>query len=246
LAEPRGDTPERVAQFWWQHVESASWFRPDKECAVVILLDARHRIIGFELAGLGTLDSIHIHARDVFRAAIIKAAAAVVIAHNHPSGDTSPSEGDIKVTREMMRTGQLLKIDLLDSVVMGRSRSRANRRFTSLRTLGYFGTGYGDAPAHDAAVPVAPAPVPADGEAWKTWNRLEMANREVTALHHALITLLEEGEQPCGEILAGLQSLGWRTQKELGAISESMRPWVNAERRAQGLPALPAEGGAAA
>ena len=138
LAQPCLDGPAKVARFWWQHVESADRFRQDKECACAIFLDARRRLIGFELVGLGTLDAVHVHARDVFRAAIIKAAAAVVFAHNHPSGDPTPSEADIKVTRDLKRGGELLKIDLLDSVVIGRRRSKVGRRFTSLRELGYF------------------------------------------------------------------------------------------------------------
>jgi DNA repair protein RadC len=73
-----------------------------------------------------------VHAREVFRAAIIAAAAAVVIVHNHPSGDPSPSEADIKVTRDLIRAGQLLKIELLDHVIIG------NPNHSSLRSLGYF------------------------------------------------------------------------------------------------------------
>jgi len=59
-------------------------------------------------------------------------AGAIVLAHNHPSGESEPSEADIKVTRDLIRAGQLLKIDVLDHVIIG-----ANRH-TSLRTLGYF------------------------------------------------------------------------------------------------------------
>jgi DNA repair protein RadC len=64
--------------------------------------------------------------------AIACSAAAVVLAHNHPSGDPTPSESDIKVTRDLIRAGQLLKIDVLDHVVIG------NPTRSSLRELGYF------------------------------------------------------------------------------------------------------------
>ena len=68
----------------------------------------------------------------MFRLAIMTSAAAIVLMHNHPSGESSPSEADIKVTRDLIRAGQLLKIEVLDHVVMG------NQNHTSLRALGYF------------------------------------------------------------------------------------------------------------
>ena len=60
-------------------------------------------------------------------------AAAIIIAHNHPSGEPTPSEADIKITRDLIRAGQLLKIDVLDHIIMG-----FNLNHSSLRTLGYF------------------------------------------------------------------------------------------------------------
>jgi DNA repair protein RadC len=63
----------------------------------------------------------------------VAAAAAVILMHNHPSGDPSPSEGDIRVTRDLIRAGQLLKIEVLDHVIVGAGEKRA-----SLRELGYF------------------------------------------------------------------------------------------------------------
>jgi DNA repair protein RadC len=68
----------------------------------------------------------------VIRMAVISSAAAVVLMHNHPSGDPTPSEADIKVTRDLIRAGQLMKIEVLDHVIMG----HPNR--SSLRELGYF------------------------------------------------------------------------------------------------------------
>jgi DNA repair protein RadC len=68
----------------------------------------------------------------VFRAAVIAGAAAVVLMHNHPSGEAQPSEADIKVTRDLIRAGQLLKIEVLDHVIVG------NPNNCSLRQLGFF------------------------------------------------------------------------------------------------------------
>ena len=86
----------------------------------------------------GTLDTLLVHPREVFRAAIAANAAAVVLAHNHPSGDPTPSEADIKVTRDLIRAGQLLKIDVLDHVIIGRATPERPKDYASLRELGYF------------------------------------------------------------------------------------------------------------
>jgi DNA repair protein RadC len=72
------------------------------------------------------------HPREVFRPAIIAAASAVIAMHNHPSGESTPSAADSKVTRDLIRAGQLLKMELIDHVVIG------NGNFSSLRALGYF------------------------------------------------------------------------------------------------------------
>ena len=79
------------------------------------------------------MDTILCHPREVFRLAIMASAAAIIIAHNHPSGEPTPSEADIKITRDLIRAGQLLKIDVLDHIIMG-----VNLNHSSLRTLGYF------------------------------------------------------------------------------------------------------------
>ena len=73
-----------------------------------------------------------VHPREVFRVAVITAASAMIIMHNHPSGESTPSDADIKVTRDLIRAGQLMKIELLDHVVIG------NGNRSSLRELGYF------------------------------------------------------------------------------------------------------------
>jgi DNA repair protein RadC len=126
------DTPERIAEYWRQHVIHHPAFNPDVETFVVLLLNTRRRVKGHALISTGTLDTLLVHPREVFRPAIIAAAAAVVVAHNHPSGDATPSEADIKVTRELARAGQLLRIEVLDHVVIGTGQH------SSLRALGYF------------------------------------------------------------------------------------------------------------
>jgi DNA repair protein RadC len=81
-----------------------------------------------------------VHPREVFRPAIQNNAAALVLVHNHPSGDPTPSEADIKVTRDLIRAGQLLKIEVLDHVILGRVTQERQKDYVSLRELGYFFT----------------------------------------------------------------------------------------------------------
>jgi DNA repair protein RadC len=106
----------------------------------VLSLNTRRRFIRLDEIADGTLDTLLVHPREVFRAAIAANAAAVVLAHNHPSGDPTPSEADIKVTRDLIRAGQLLKIDVLDHVVIGRATPERPKDYVSLRELGYFYT----------------------------------------------------------------------------------------------------------
>ena len=126
------DTPQKVADYWRLHVPTHPYFSPECECFVVLMLNTRRRVKGHYLVSVGTQDTILVHPREVFRLAIMTAAAAIVMTHNHPSGDASPSQADVKVTRDLIRAGQLLKIEVLDHVVIGTSQ------YSSLRELGYF------------------------------------------------------------------------------------------------------------
>ncbi len=104
----------------------------------VLLLNVRHRLIRVERVSQGTLDTLLVHPREVFRAAITANASAVVLVHNHPSGDPAPSEADIKATRDLIRAGQILKIEVLDHVILGRRTADRARDYVSLRELGHF------------------------------------------------------------------------------------------------------------
>ena len=104
----------------------------------VLLLNVRKKLIRSEEISQGLLDTILVHPREVFRAAIAANAAGVVLVHNHPSGDPAPSEADIKVTRDLIRAGQLLKIEVVDHVIIGRATPEREKDYVSLRELGYF------------------------------------------------------------------------------------------------------------
>jgi DNA repair protein RadC len=126
------DTPDKAADYWRLNIATNPYYNPDCECFVVLMLNTRRRVKGHQLISIGTLDTILVHPREVFRGAVIAAASAIVLMHNHPSGESTPSEADIKVTRDLARAGALMKMDVLDHVIMG------NANHLSLRELGYF------------------------------------------------------------------------------------------------------------
>lgn len=111
--------------------------RDDGSKAVVGNANVRRDILGHFVVATGLLDNILCHPREFYRPAIVANAAATVAIHNHPSGDTTPSETDIKVTRDLIRAGQLLKIELLDHVIMG-TATNDRPGHQSLHALGYF------------------------------------------------------------------------------------------------------------
>lgn len=127
------DTPERIADMLRE---------PNRaypvETLQVVFLNTRRRLIGVELISQGTLDTILVHPREVFFSAISRRAAAIALAHNHPSGDPTPSEADIKVTRDLIRAGQLLHIEVLDHLILGRRTEQRVKDYFSLREGGYF------------------------------------------------------------------------------------------------------------
>ena len=130
---PLLDSPKRIADLLREDARGY-----EVEHFLVLLLNTRRHLIRVERISQGTLDAIHVHAREVFKHAISANAAAIVLVHNHPSGDPTPSEADIKVTRDLIRAGQLLKIDVLDHVILGRRTTERERDYASLRELGYF------------------------------------------------------------------------------------------------------------
>jgi hypothetical protein len=115
------DTPEKAVVYWDTHIKNHPYLNPDCECMVELLLNTRRRIKGHHLISQGTLDTLLVHPREVFRVAIMAGGVSgIILMHSHPSGDATPSEADIKVTRDLIRAGQLLKIEVLDHVNCGR------------------------------------------------------------------------------------------------------------------------------
>jgi DNA repair protein RadC len=88
----------------------------------VLLVNTQHAVMREQVITRGTLDASVVHAREVFRAAIVECAAAVILVHNHPSGDPTPSPEDRDVTRQLADAGRILNIPILDHVVIGDAR----------------------------------------------------------------------------------------------------------------------------
>jgi DNA repair protein RadC len=91
-----------------------------KEHLVVFLLNTQQEILRQELVSLGILDMSVVHAREVYRPAIAEGCASVILAHNHPSGSTSPSDEDLSITRRLVKAGEIIGIKLLDHIIVSR------------------------------------------------------------------------------------------------------------------------------
>jgi DNA repair protein RadC len=113
---------DTVAQFL-RHAEEL-----DREHFFVLLLNARKKLVAYSVVSIGTLDSVIVNPREVFKAAILHNAHSVVVAHNHPSSDPCPSESDIDTTRRLIDAGRILGIPVVDHVVLGEKGS-----FVSIR-----------------------------------------------------------------------------------------------------------------
>jgi DNA repair protein RadC len=91
----------------------------DREYFVVLMLDTKNRVIGLNTVHIGTINSSLVSTRETFKPALLANATAVILAHNHPSGDPTPSPEDVAVTRKLVEAGQLLDIEVLDHIIIG-------------------------------------------------------------------------------------------------------------------------------
>ena len=117
--EVRLDKPDKVADY----LRSAFEENPMQEAFYCVYLDRKNHPLGRHLITLGTATSTLVSPKEVFRGAILSGATAIVVAHNHPSGDPSPSSADIQVTRALREAAKILEIELLDHVVVGDVKS---------------------------------------------------------------------------------------------------------------------------
>jgi len=133
---PLLDTPEQVADYLRDANRSY-----DVENFQAVLLNSRRKLIKVEKISQGLVDSLLVHPREVFRGAIAANASTIVLVHNHPSGDPTPSESDIRVTRDLIRAGQLLKIEVADHIILGHCTAANSKGYFSMREMGLFFAG---------------------------------------------------------------------------------------------------------
>ena len=96
----------------------------------VMMLDTKHRLLRTSVVSIGTLDSSPAHPREIFREATSACAAAVVLFHNHPSGDPTPSRDDVDLTHRLVQAGEIMGIDVIDHMIL------ADTRYFSFREAG--------------------------------------------------------------------------------------------------------------
>lgn len=92
------------------------------EVFAILCLSTKHRVIAYHEVSRGTLDATLVHPREVFKAALLANAAAIILFHNHPSGDPTPSGDDVQLTRRLVDAGTLLGVDVLDHIIVGDGR----------------------------------------------------------------------------------------------------------------------------
>jgi DNA repair protein RadC len=102
-----------------------------KEKFITLCLDTKNQILKEEVVSIGSLNASIVHPREVFKSALLESSASVIMVHNHPSGDPSPSREDIMVTEKMVEGGKLLGIDVLDHIIIG------DGKYVSLKDEGF-------------------------------------------------------------------------------------------------------------
>ena len=127
IDRPQLDHPWDAAQILCRYLENE-----DREHFVTLMLDVKNRVIGIHTVSIGNLNSAIVSPREVFKAAILANAASIIVGHNHPSGDVTPSPEDIEITEVLKKAGKLLGIEVLDHIIVGEDGS-----FASLKGLGH-------------------------------------------------------------------------------------------------------------
>ena len=118
IRELTGDYTINNAKDVYKYLEEFK--NQDREHFIVIGLDSKNKPCYREIVHIGTLNKTVIHPREVFKKAIMMSSNSLIIAHNHPSGDTVPSQEDIKVTNDLKKCGEILQINLLDHIIIGK------------------------------------------------------------------------------------------------------------------------------
>lgn len=113
IATDRFTSPQQVFEMFHDLIHET------KEHFLTLHLDGKNRIICLDRVAVGSLNQCVVHAREVFKSALLSSASALILAHNHPSGDPGPSSEDISITRRLKEAGELIGIKVLDHIIIG-------------------------------------------------------------------------------------------------------------------------------
>jgi len=128
IDRPRVETPSEVVALLGEGLR-----HKQQEEFHVLLLDKKHHVLRDDCVTVGLVDRSQVHAREVYRRAISENCSALVLAHNHPTGDPTPSPQDIRCTRELVAAGKIVGISILDHVIIGRRTATRSRGYMSFR-----------------------------------------------------------------------------------------------------------------
>lgn len=123
--------PSDAAGFWKENIATRPDYDPDRESLWALLVDTKYQLKAVALVSLGSLNESVAHPRECFRAAVAAAAYGVILMHNHPSGDPTPSDADRRLTTRLSQAGDILCIKILDHVIYG-----SPERYFSFRESG--------------------------------------------------------------------------------------------------------------
>jgi DNA repair protein RadC len=115
--KPTINSPEEAAQVVKYEMQAL-----DQEELRVLLLDTRNHLLGNEQVYLGSVSTAQVHLGDIFKHAVRRNATAIIVVHNHPSGDPTPSPDDVAITRELVKAGELMGVKVLDHIIIGQGR----------------------------------------------------------------------------------------------------------------------------
>jgi len=137
LQRPSGEEPVSFTSpdVVWEYMHGLLAHK-DQEELYVLLLNTKNRLLASRQITKGLVDQSCVHAREVFRAAIRENCSKLILCHNHPSGDPSPSNHDITCTKELVAAGKIIGISVMDHVIIGRSQGTKGKCWASLREMG--------------------------------------------------------------------------------------------------------------
>lgn len=127
---PRIENPEDIVKLV-SHLA-----KKDREYCISVHLDARSCVIGIEEVAIGSLNASIVHPREVFKSAILNNAASIILAHNHPSGDCTPSEDDITITKRLVEAGKIIGIEIEDHIILAGSEFTSFKQESLLQNKG--------------------------------------------------------------------------------------------------------------